>query len=82
MQIIILEESDDALDNLAPPMVAVGPHDNGKAKVSAREAVPANAAQQVVQENNDIIADPDAIDQLQEMFPAIESETIKEYYKI
>lgn len=63
-------------------MVAVGPHDNGKAKVSAREAVPANAAQQVVQENNDIIADPDAIDQLQEMFPAIESETIKEYYKI
>lgn len=63
-------------------MVAVGPQDESNAKLSARGAVSVNAAQQSVQENKEVVTDPEAIEQLQEMFPAIESETIKEYYKM
>lgn len=71
-----LEEENESPANIASPMVARAPADNIVPKA------PAQVAQQNVAQANNVASNPGAIDQLQEMFPNLDKETLENYHQL
>ena len=59
-------------------MVATGPQEN----VREMPPIKSNPSHQAVRQQNEVVNDPEAIDQLQEMFPTLDRETVETYYQL
>lgn len=59
-------------------MVATGPNDGGQAKELVKN--PVISLKPVPTGAKEVVRDPEAIEQLQEMFPNVEKDVIEEYY--